>query len=208
MRPTRLHHPRPEDPQYISEPLPDGNVDGNARVLPFDLVERLVVRAREGDSDAFEQLYRQHYAGIHRFCRFRLGSDIDDAVAEVFVRAWRGLPSYRDVGVPFRAWLYGIARHVAVDELRRRRRCEPRDDLPDGVVEPTGVELLDLRTAVELLPAKQRQVIELKFLLGLTNDEVASAMHTTAGAVNAKQWRALKTLANILGGSDGYRDRA
>ena len=208
MRPPRLHGPDLEERQYISEPSPDGNGDGRADVLPFDLVQRLVTRAREGDADAFEQLYRQHHAGIYRFFRFHLGTDVDDAVAEVFLRAWRGLPSYRDVGVPFQAWLFGIARHVAVDELRRRGRCEPRDDLPEGAVEPMSVELLDLRNAVELLPQIQRQVIELKFLLGLTNDEVASALRTTSGAVNAKQWRGLKTLANILGGNDGYPDRA
>jgi RNA polymerase sigma-70 factor (ECF subfamily) len=185
---------------YISAPSHDRNVDGTAQVVPLDPKRRLVASAREGNRDAFAELYREHYAAIFRLCRFRLGPDVDDVVSEVFLRAWRSLPSYRDVGIPFRAWLYGITRHVIVDELRRRDRFRPAEDIPDKAVEPMTAEQMTLRDAVDLLPRKQRQVVELKFLVGFTNDEVASVLGTTAGAVNAKQWRALKTLANILGG--------
>jgi RNA polymerase sigma factor (sigma-70 family) len=59
-------------------------------------------------------------------------------------------------------------------------------------------EVLTLRGAIDGLPTEQRQVIELKYLVGMTNDEVAAAMETTPGAVNARQWRALKALAEIL----------
>jgi RNA polymerase sigma-70 factor, ECF subfamily len=108
------------------------------------------------------------------------------------------LSSYRDTGVPFVAWLYGIARHVAIDALRKQGRDEPRDELPDRPVDPMMAEVLTLRAAIDELPTEQRQVIELKYLVGMTNDEVAVAMATTPGAVNAKQWRALKALAQIL----------
>ena len=59
-------------------------------------------------------------------------------------------------------------------------------------------DLLALREAIDLLPTEQRQVVELKYLVGLTNDEVAAALGTTAGAVNAKQWRALRALERLL----------
>ena len=59
-------------------------------------------------------------------------------------------------------------------------------------------EILTLRAALDELPTEQRQVIELKYLVGMTNDEVARAMDTTPGAVNARQWRALKALADVL----------
>lgn len=163
-------------------------------------VERaLVARAKEGDRDAFEQLYRTHLGPVSRLVRFRLGTSDEDAVAEVFLRAWRGLATYRDTGVPFSAWLYGIARHVAVDELRRCGRVEPVEQVPEGEVEPMTAELITLRDAIDDLPTEQRQVIELKYLAGMTNDEVAAAMGTTPGAVNARQWRALKTLASTIG---------
>jgi RNA polymerase sigma-70 factor, ECF subfamily len=130
--------------------------------------------------------------------RFRLGREDEDAVSEVFLRAWRGLGNYRDTGVPFSAWLYAIARHVSIDLLRTSARTEPRADVPDREVDEMTAELLTLHDAIEQLPTEQRQVIELKYLVGMTNAEVAAAMETSPGAINAKQWRALKALADVL----------
>jgi RNA polymerase sigma-70 factor (ECF subfamily) len=158
----------------------------------------LVRRAQDGDRDAFGDLYRTHLPAVARLVRFRLGREDEDAVSEVFLRAWRGLASYRDTGVPFVGWLYGIARHVAIDALRRQGRDEPRDELPDQAVEPMTAEVMTIRGAIDELPTEQRQVIELKYLVGMTNEEVAAAMATTPGAVNARRWRALKALAEIL----------
>jgi RNA polymerase sigma-70 factor (ECF subfamily) len=166
--------------------------DGRAR-------ERaLVARAKDGDRDAFGALYREHMPAISRLVRFRLGRDDEDAVSEVFLRAWRGLGAYRDTGVPFAGWLYGIARHVAIDTLRAAGRTEPRAELPERGVEPMTAERMTLHDAIERLPTEQRQVIELKYLVGLSNAEVADAMATSPGAINAKQWRALKALADVL----------
>lgn len=159
----------------------------------------LVARAQGGDREAFEELYRTHAPAVARLVRFRLGGEDEDAVAEVFLRAWRGLGGYHETGAPFSAWLYGIARHVAIDELRTRARSEPTDAVPDREVEHMTAELLTLRGAIDALPTEQRQVIELKYLLGLTNDEVANAMGCSPGAVNAKQWRALRALAQEIG---------
>jgi RNA polymerase sigma-70 factor, ECF subfamily len=159
----------------------------------------LVRRAQGGDREAFETLYRTHAPAVARLVRFRMGTEDEDAVAEVFFRAWRGLGGYRDTGAPFAAWLYGIARHVAIDELRKRGRAEPTDQVPDREVEPMTAELMTLRGAIDGLPTEQRQVIELKYLLGMSNDEVAAAMDCTPGAVNAKQWRALRALALQIG---------
>ena len=179
----------------ISRVSPDGKSDepdGRAR-------ERaLVARAKDGDRDAFGTLYRAHAAAVARLVRFRLGREDEDAVSEVFLRAWRGLGTYRDTGVPFAGWLYGIARHVAIDALRAAARIEPRAELPETAVEPMTAELLTLHDAIERLPTEQRQVIELKYLVGLSNAEVAAAMDSSPGAINAKQWRALKALADVL----------
>jgi RNA polymerase sigma-70 factor (ECF subfamily) len=159
----------------------------------------LVHAAQGGDREAFGELYRIHAPAVARLVRFRLGAEDEDAVSEVFFRAWRGLATYRDTGVPFSAWLYGIARHVAIDLSRVQGRVEPTAEVPDREVEPMIAELMSLRGAIEHLPTEQRQVIELKYLVGLTNDEVAIAMGCSPGAVNAKQWRALRALADELG---------
>jgi RNA polymerase sigma-70 factor (ECF subfamily) len=158
----------------------------------------LVERAKDGDRDAFGVLYKEHAAAVARVVRFRLGREDEDAVSEVFLRAWRGLAGYRDTGVPFSAWLYAIARHVAIDLLRTSARTEPRAEVPDREVDEMTAELLTLHDAIEQLPTEQRQVIELKYLVGMNNAEVAAALDTSPGAINAKQWRALKALADVL----------
>jgi RNA polymerase sigma-70 factor (ECF subfamily) len=186
---------KPVEPVRISASYSDRPNDPGIR----EAERALVARAQEGDRAAFEVLYRDHVQAVARQVRLRLGSADEDVVAEVFLRAWRGLASYRDMGRAFGAWLHGIAHHVIVDELRTRARITPVAEIPDRGMEPMTVELLSLREALDRLPDDQRKVIELKYLVGMTNDEVAVAMESTPGAINTKQWRALRTLSNILG---------
>jgi RNA polymerase sigma-70 factor (ECF subfamily) len=180
---------------YISSPSPDGQGE-----VPHegDHEGALLRRAKDGDRDAFEQLYRRHVDAVARQVRFRLGGPDEDVVAEVFLRAWRGLAAFRDLGRPFGAWLHGITRHVVVDEIRRRSRSTPVERVPDRPVDPMTVEMLSLREGMERLPAPLRLVIELKYLADLTNEQVATALGISVGAVNTKQWRALRELARCM----------
>lgn len=123
-------------------------------------------------------------------------------VAETFLRAWKGLPRYKDTGAPFSSWLYAIARHVVVDEVRRRVRTEPRKQVPDQPVEEAGVDRIALARVIERLPGEQRKVIEMKYLLQMRNAEVAAALGKTIGAVNALQGRALRNLRDLLSTED------
>lgn len=161
-------------------------------------VPELVALAKAGDREAFGDLYRIYHAPIFRVVRAQLGDGADDAVAETFVRAWSSLHRYREMGVPFVGWLYGIARNVVADEFRRRRRVEPTDRLPEEMIGSTVDDDLSLAAAMARLSDEQRKVVELKFLVGLTNAEVASVLGISPGAVNSKQWRALGILRRAL----------
>jgi RNA polymerase sigma-70 factor (ECF subfamily) len=168
---------------------------------PLDRVPQLVEKAKRGDRDAFAELYRLYHARIFRMARLHLGDlgdEAEDAVAETFLRAWAALPRYRDTGAPFVAWLFGIARHVVLDEVARGRRVMPREELPERTRGWTVDDRLTLAAAMERLPAEQRRVVELKYLAGMRNAEVASALGKSKGAINAMQWRALGTLREIL----------
>jgi RNA polymerase sigma-70 factor, ECF subfamily len=167
----------------------------------LDQVPQLVEKAKRGDRDAFAELYRLHHARIFRMARLHLGDlgdGAEDAVAETFLRAWAALPRYRDTGAPFVAWLFGIARHVVLDEVARGRRVMPREELPERERGWTVDDRLTLAQAMDRLPAAQRQVVELKYLAGMRNEEVASALGKSKGAINAMQWRALGALREIL----------
>jgi RNA polymerase sigma-70 factor (ECF subfamily) len=154
--------------------------------------------AKAGDRDAFGQLYRRYCSPVGRLARFYLGDAAEDAVAETFVRAWQALPRYRDTGAPFVTWLYGIARHVVADEFKARRRVELRAQLPETAAELAQDDRLALAAAMARLPREQRQVLELKYLVGLKNGEVARAMGKSVGAVNALQWRALQAMRGMV----------
>ena len=167
--------------------------------LPLD--RELVLRAQAGEQEAFGELYGMHYGSVFRLARFYLDHDAaEDAAAETFVRAWRALPRYRDTGVPFISWLYGIARHIVSDARKAARRAQPSADLPDtafdvGLDEPDRLALME---AMSKLPRTERRVLELKFLVGIGNEEIASALGKTTGAVNAIRWRALRRLRGML----------
>lgn len=168
-------------------------------------VARLVRRAQDGDREAFGLLYRAYRTKVFSLARFSLPKDAaEDALGETFVRAWGALPRYRDTGAPFVAWLYGIARHVVADMHRTRSRVEPSDDAEREPLDTrdADVDRLALHAALEQLPDDQRVVVELKFLAGLSNEEVGAVLGKSPGAVNTQQWRALGALRELLGGSD------
>lgn len=184
----------------ISGPSADIQLSMATGVDGPDLTSAWVEAAQRGDEDAFGELYRRYHPAIVRMARLHAGIDGDDLAAEVFMRAWTGLPSYRSTGVPFVAWLYGIARHVIVDQVRRNVHSFPQADLPERTIEPDVDDRMILAESIASLPDEQRQVIELKYLLGMKNPEVAEALGVSVGAVNAKQWRALQALRAQLGG--------
>ena len=189
---------RLRSPANISEPEPDIQATiGDVRSL--DAVARLVERARDGDKDAFGQIFRLHRDAILRFARLRLGAEADDVVSEVFTRAWITLNRYEYTGLPFVAWLYGIARHVVADELSRQSRTQPQADLPEPLSRWAEDDRLALFEAIDTLPTEQRQVVEMKYFIGMRNPEVADVLNTSVNAVNARQWRALATLRDRLG---------
>jgi RNA polymerase sigma-70 factor, ECF subfamily len=185
-------------PTTVPVRIPDDNV------AVLDGVPRLVERARRNDREAFGELYRRYHGAVFRLARFHLGTGAEDIAAETFLRAWVALPRYRNTGAPFVAWLYGIARHVVADERAARRRVEPRAEPPNEATNPGSDERvgqddrLALAMAISRLPEEQRRVVELKFLIGLTNAEVAAAFGKSIGAINAMQWRALRTMRRML----------
>jgi RNA polymerase sigma-70 factor, ECF subfamily len=168
-------------------------------VASVDRIAALVDRAARRDREAFADLYLIFHPKVFRLARFYLGAAAEDAVSETFVRAWAGLPGYRRMAAPFAAWLYGIARHVVADQRAALRREEPRPEIVGGTVEPDTDDRLNLNREIERLPHVQRYVIEGKFLVGLSNPELAAALRRSPGAINALQWRALRTLQRRLG---------
>ncbi len=176
-------------------------------------VVELVARAQRGDGEAFAQLYdryvEQVYAYIHHKVRDRHLAE--DLTADVFLRALRSLSSFRWQGVDIGAWLVTIARNRVTDHFKsaRVRLEQVAEEIGDraGEDHPYHPEALAvaqelshlLDQAMNLLKDDHREVISLRFLHDLSVAETASAMHRSEGAVKALQYRALRSLAEIVG---------
>jgi len=164
-------------------------------------MNRRVGRSR-GVTD-FEALYRSSrddvYAYVATLMRDRYAAE--DVTAQAFERAYRKRASFRPGRGSPRAWLFGIARNAALDELRRRARttpvaAEPADDAalgPDDEAE-TGARRLAVRAALHSLQPRERELVALKFFAGLSNAELASVLGTSETNVGTRLHRAIHKL--------------
>jgi RNA polymerase sigma-70 factor (ECF subfamily) len=173
---------------------------------------RLVTLAQSGDGDAFGQLYDRYVDTVYRFVYFRVNDRTlaEDFTSETFLRALRriGTISYqgRDIG----AWFVTIARNIILDHVKSaRNRLEittadtlERDDrAPSPESEVIDALTSDrLMAAVRQLGEEQRECVMLRFIQGFSVSETAAVMGKNDGAVKALQHRAVRKLADLVGG--------
>lgn len=175
----------------------------------------LVTNAQRGDQSAFEQLYSRYYDLVYRYGRTMLKDEheAEDVTQDVFIRVLRLLPRYEPrAGQPFRVLLLRIARNRSIDYLRRHTHWEaqPPDEVagrcePSALAENEPGEFdafpdAELNAALRRLPASQRQVVMLRYVLGLPTREVAEVVEATPRAVRNLQYRGLQFLRSALTG--------
>jgi RNA polymerase sigma-70 factor (ECF subfamily) len=179
-----------------------------------DVPQELVARAKTGDPAAVGRVLAAIRPPVVRYCRARLGRlagsavSADDVAQEVCLAVLTALPGYRVQGRPFLAFVYGIAAHKVIDAHRSatRSHTEPIADLPDSAEPADGPEQRALRIELsgelgrllDTLPAKQREILVLRVVVGLSAEETADAVGATAGAVRVAQHRALARLRGAV----------
>ena len=172
--------------------------------------DELVVQAMAGDRDAVARLLEVIRPLVARYCRGRLGPvdrsylSADDVAQEVCLAVLTALPNYRVQGKPFLAFVYGIAAHKVIDAHRAvsRGRTDPVADVPDSVEIGAGPEQrvlhgelsAQLRALLDELPEKQREILVLRIVVGLSAEETAEIVGASPGAVRVAQHRALGKL--------------
>lgn len=157
--------------------------------------------ASRGDVAAFERLYRRHAPRVHSLARRLLGaSDADDAVQDVFVRAWNKVSTFRGESV-FATWLHRLATNVCLRRAERERRAnfdaaaEP-DALPSREMEP-GLRL-DLAAALDRLTPAVRYVVVLFDLEGYSHEEIADMLGISADSSKMRLHRGRTALRMFL----------
>jgi RNA polymerase sigma-70 factor (ECF subfamily) len=179
-----------------------------------DGIDVLVGAAVAGDRSAQGRLLGSIQPLVMRYCRARVGrhershASADDVAQEVLLAVLTALPSYRDQGRPFLAFVYGIAAHKVADAHRAaaRNKSEPVPEFPDTPELRDGPEQramngeLSNRMAqlMNTLPPKQREILVLRVVVGLSAEETADAVDSTPGAVRVAQHRALNRLRKAL----------
>ncbi|MGV0642732.1 sigma-70 family RNA polymerase sigma factor [Mycolicibacterium sp. XJ879] len=186
-------------------------------------LDAVVAEAVAGNRDALRQVLETIRPIVVRYCRARVGAaersglSADDIAQEVCLAAITALPRYKDQGRPFLAFVYGIAAHKLADAHRAaaRNRSDPMEVVPEGYSLDAGPEQMALeaesseqmKKLLAVLPEKQREILILRVVVGMSAEETAEAVGSTAGAVRVAQHRALARLKQEII-STGRHDHA
>ncbi|GAA0646409.1 sigma-70 family RNA polymerase sigma factor [Kutzneria viridogrisea] len=205
----------------MAQVMPVGVEDGPMIARPVaaygpqdEHFRRLVDAAVHGDADARDRVLTSIRPIVMRYCRARIGrldksfASADDVVQEVCLSVCSALPSYRDQGQPFLAFVYGIAQHKVADAHRAaaRNRSLPVSEVPDRPEIGAGPEQRMLQAELKdsmgkllgVLSDKQREIVVLRVVVGLSAEETADLVGSTPGAVRVAQHRALNRLRKLM----------
>lgn len=171
--------------------------------------KELIIKAQNGDSEAFGTLYDLHFTKIYRFIFIKVKHrhNAEDLSHHVFLSAWKNIGGFKHQGFPFSSWLYKIAantvidfyrttkNHIDIEEVREEKLGES-NDLSHAL--ETAMEMERVGEALHKLTDDEQNVIIMKFVNELENKEIAEALEKSEGAIRVIQHRALKRLKQIL----------
>lgn len=180
----------------------------DSQILGEAELQRLVRKAQEGDTQAFSALYDHFFPQVYRYAAFRFDKEMaEDLVANIFLKVWQKLHTYSErKGVPFAAWLFRIARYEVIDVYRSHKETE---EVPEELHDPDEMNRADtnakredilrmVRTAMDQLPRRYRDILQLSYMADLPHSEIARTLNMREGAVRVLKFRALEKLESLL----------
>ena len=175
---------------------------------PID--EAWIAQIAAGDMDALRRLYDAVGDQVYGFALslVRHPQDAEDVLQETFVRIHAYAPQYRPQGKPL-AWIFTIARHLALDKLRQRGRTQPLPESTD-IIDLCDITNADHRLLLDSLlnhlSEEDRQILILHAVVGMKHREIAAVMEMPLGTVLSRYRRALDRLKSIAK-EDDFRDQ-
>lgn len=189
---------RSRDSPFVStQSSPDARAD-----------ELLAIRCQLGERDAFDALITRWHEPIWRYLRRLTNSDDSaaDLAQDTWLKALRGIATLRDPSC-LRPWLFGVARRVAMDRLRRQyTQAVDHDAVLEEIAAPesdAGLEsdLAALESKLDELPLRERETLALFYLRELTIEQIAALLAVPAGTVKSRLHRARQLLRNQFTGA-------
>jgi RNA polymerase sigma-70 factor (ECF subfamily) len=177
--------------------------------------QTLLAQVAEGDRSALELLYDRYARVVYGLALRLLGNAelAEDVVQETFWRVWRRSRTFQIGRGQVSSWIFGIAHNLSVDELRRQR-SRPNQvydtdaapvlrDMEDTRMDVVGAALEQERSeiiasALRQIPNEQREAIELAYLAGLSQREIAERLHSPLGTVKTRIRLGLRKLRDVL----------
>ncbi len=167
-----------------------------------------IKEAKKGNQAAFGLLYDHYIPKIYRFVFLKTGNkaEAEDLTHEVFLSAWQNIYKYKHQGFPFSSWLYQIAKNAVIDHYRTAKKNLTIEGIDENLVKMAAthpdkldfdLELEKLKKIISLLKPEYQDVLIMRFIEDLPQEEIAAAMDKSEGAVRLIQHRALKELKNI-----------
>ncbi len=167
----------------------------------------LIVKTARGDRAAFEELYRRFARPVLGLAVRLLGDHgrAEDAAQDTFAAVWRSAKSYKPERGTGSAWLFAVARHAIIDRARQKTEltiAEPIEEVssdagPADAAEQSWLSFT-VQAAMERLPERERQALELAYWSGLSQSEVASYLDVPLGTIKTRTRAGLARLALLL----------
>ena len=162
----------------------------------------LIEYSKQGDSNAFAQLYEEYAQEMYRYSVYMMGNkqDAEDVVQEAVLSAWRNIHTLNDDSV-FKVWLFKILTNRCKTELMKRNKVPdtlPIDEYDFLASEEDNTFSADLKDALRQLTPPDGQIIILSVICGFKSYELADIYNMTPSTVRSRQKRALEKLKAIL----------
>lgn len=165
----------------------------------------LISQAKQGNEQAFAQLYELFFDKIFKFIFFRVNNkeNAEDLTEEVFIKAWTKISDVSEQS--FSGWLYQIAKNKVIDHYRQKKTTVNIEDIANILETDYDLPgqtnaLFDSKLLIELireLPPEQQIIIKLKFLEDLDNAEIAELISKSEGSIRVTQHRAISRLQEL-----------
>lgn len=170
-------------------------------------IDRLVEETQKGNAKAFGEIYDLYFLQIHKYVAYRVAHEqVEDMVANVFVKAWTKIKKYHKGSQPFSSWLFRIAHNSVIDHYRTyRQHYELEERIADDHERMNPQHLVEksldgerVHRALKKLDSNYQEVILLKYMNELSNKDIAQVLKTSESNVRTLQFRALKKLRTLL----------
>ena len=167
----------------------------------------LISQSKEGNAEAFGKLYMKYIDSIFRFLYIRTGyhqEEAEDLAEAVFYKAWEHVDHFKGTGEYVKAWLFTIARNKLIDYYRAHKKTTGVHELiidESQKPEESTYNLIlrdDIKQALLKITIDQRELITLKFIEGLSNQEITQILGKREDAIRQQQKRALSRLKQLL----------